>query len=157
MSSTFNNPAEFPEGSEGGGTGPIRRRPVGGGPAEFPVFRSAVSYQALVNEIVSLTTRVQGLESQLQMFRLGGHIPRPGGGPHELPKVSTFERFGGPQELEMEGGEGGGTGVFRPGPQEIHEFPISEISRILQVVSLVNERLSALEAKVLGAIEKISR
>jgi len=156
MSSTFNNPAEFPEGSEGG-TGPIRRRPVGGGPGEFPVFRSAVSYQALINEIVSLTTRVQGLETQLQMLRLGGHFPRPGGGPHELPQISTFERAGGPQELEMEGGEGGGTGVFRPVRHEIQEFPGSEINRILQVVSLVNERISGLEAKVLGAIEKISR
>jgi hypothetical protein len=154
---SFNNPAEFPEGGEGGG-GRVPR-PVGGGPQEYPVFRRAeASYQALVHEILALTARVQSMELQLQQHRLGlTHLPRPGIGPHEFPRFSEFLRAGGPQELEMEGGEGGGggRGVFHP-PHEINEFPISEISRILQLISVVNERIGVLETKVLGAIEKIS-
>jgi len=68
MATSFNNPAEFPEGGEGGGGRP---RPVGGGPQEYPVFqRAAASYQALVHEILALTVRVQSIELQLQQHRL---------------------------------------------------------------------------------------
>ncbi len=164
MSTTFNNPAEFPEGSEGGGSGPIRWRPGRGpNPAEMPTF-SNVSHNALINEILHLTQRVQGLEMQMQMHRLSGHV-RHVHGPHEFPQFSEFQRgrAGGPQELEMEGGTGtgGGSGLgLGHIPHEIHEIQeisASHASRLLQMIQQVLERITALEGRVVAAVEKGER
>lgn len=164
----FNNPAEFPEGelSEfNPGTGKGSGRPGHGGgvggPGELTPFTN-YSVAQLVSEVLTLNTRVQGLETELLSLRLSGHhVPgvRPGGGPHEVPQfLEARARFGGPQELEMEGGEGTSTGGgtrFRP-RFEIHEFPQADLAKLLESILQANERLSALESRVSEVLQKIS-
>jgi hypothetical protein len=169
MSTTFNNPAEYPEGGEGtgGGSGRIPGRPGHpgeGGPSEISPFRATSSVAQLVTELLALNARVQGVETELLSFRLGSkpihvtHWPG-GGGPQEYPQFLELQtrRFGGPQELEMEGGEGTGGGTIGRFPQhEINELKATGASRVLQSISLINERLAALEARVTEVLQKIS-
>ena len=167
----FNDPAEFPEGelsefNPGTGRGSGRPGHGGGvgGPAELPPFTS-YSVAQLVSEVLNLNVRVQGVETELLSLRLssGRKLPvlRPGGGGiAEYPRVTELQRgrFGGPQELEMEGGEGTGTGAgtqFHP-RFEINEFPLTDVAKLLQAVAQVNERLSALEGRVSEVLQKIS-
>lgn len=167
MSTKFNNPAEYPEGGEGtGGSGRIPWRPGQpgeGGPSEISPFRATSSVAQLVTELLALNARVQGVETQLLSFRLGSkpihitHWPG-GGGPQEYPQFLELQtrRFGGPQELEMEGGEGtGGGGVGRVPHPEINEFQAGR-SQILQSIVQINERLATLEARVTEVLQKIS-
>ncbi|MGC2661499.1 MAG: hypothetical protein WA324_26395, partial [Bryobacteraceae bacterium] len=123
------------------------------------------SVAQLVSEVLNLNIRVQGLETELMSARISGgmhrHLPgvRPGGGPHEIPQFMELQRGGGPQELEMEGGEGtssgGGSIRFRP-RFEIHEFQPGEVAKLLQSVAQLNERLAALETRVTEVLQKIS-
>jgi hypothetical protein len=167
MSTTFNNPAEYPEGGEGtgGGSGRIPWRPGHpgeGGPSEISPFKASSSIAQLVTEVLTLNARIQGMETQLLSLRLGSgslHIGRfpVVGGPQEYPQFLELQRrFGGPQELEMEGGEGTGGGTLGRVPQpEINEFQAGR-SRILQSIVQINERLAVLELRVTEVLQKIS-
>jgi hypothetical protein len=108
----------------------------------------------LVAEILSLRDRVHGLESQFVASRLTfGRPPI-----HELPRFSAASRIiGGPQELP-EGGEGGGGGfgVFHP-PHEIAELPVFNSARLLQEITLVNQRLTNLEGLVTQLSKSVAK
>jgi hypothetical protein len=142
--SPVGGPNELPAPEIGEGGSRIPSRPGGiGGPAELPpatVFR----VNELVAEILSLRDRVHGLESQFVASRLNfGRPPI-----HELPRFSAASRFvGGPQELPEGGEGGGGFGVFHP-PHEIAELPVFNSARLLQEITLTNQRLTSLEGLV---------
>jgi hypothetical protein len=128
----INNPAEIPEGGEGG-SGPIRFRPGVGGPNELPPFEVSLSYRYLVEEIFSLRNRVYSLESHAVASRLSG-----------------FASVALPNELPEGGEGGGGRGVFHP-PKEIAELPIDR--QISREVAVLSERFTAFESKVLQSIQ----
>jgi hypothetical protein len=172
------NPAEMPEGGEGGSSRPSGgiKIPTGGGPGEFSPFQTT-AVQAIINEVFNLTSRVQLLETQLLSLRLrpglGGPAELPafdfstagggrfgvrhggGVGPQELPAFEARSFRPGPQELP-EGGEGGGGGIIRR-PGEIHELPPFEVGRLLQEITSLHERMKAVEANVLSSIQALSQ
>jgi hypothetical protein len=127
-----NNPAEFPEGSEGGGTGVIHR--PGGEIAEYPAFARAVGYEALMSEMTRVRARLASIEEQLLTVGIrGGHPPRP----NEYPEGS--EGTG--------AGVGGLVGGHIPRP-EIHEYPVDLLASIVDRLSAIEAQLTSLAGRV---------
>jgi hypothetical protein len=141
------NPAEFPEGGEGtserswGRVGRVRWRPH---PAELPPPDFAS--RTLVAEIVKLRSRVNALENELTIAKLGGRLGGGIGGPAEFPPPELPEA----EIAEIVPPEIG------PPEAEIAELPILQaLSELLdQQISVAMERVLN---EVAGLREEIAR
>jgi hypothetical protein len=129
-----NNPAEFPEGSDSGGTGVIHR--PGGEIAEYPTFSRVARYEAILSEMVRVRARVASLEEQMLSGATRGYEPSQ---PNEYPEGS--EGTG-----SVIGGVLGGH-IPRP---EINEYPIDLIGSLI-------ERLSAIDAQLASLAERVNQ
>ena len=125
-------PNELPEGGEGGSTGGSWWWWRGPNPAELPVDFT----RSLFEEVVSLRSRITGLENALTMVKITGR----------------FGGIGGPAEYPNPEDIGTGGGGFRPPINEIAEFPIPDFAT-KAINSLIDQRLTAFSTQILGEIK----
>lgn len=133
------NPAEFPEGGEGTSrprwgqqVGRVRWRPH---PGEIPT--PDLASRTLVHELVKLRSRVNALENELTVAKLGGRLGGGIGSPAEFPPPEM------PAEIVP-------SEIIEIAPQEI-----AEIAELQALTEFVDQRVSVALERVLTELASL--